>query len=104
MMRTQRARYHQDNKRPAQISCYAQFSGLIYALLTILMGLLFGIFAKFRIGRYLLERFPGFFSAGAVSKQGPSRRMAENTNFEMTLFGKGTIKWYPSISPQGFSP
>ena len=89
MMRTQRARYHQDNKRPAQVSCYVQFSSLIYAFLTILLGIVFGIFAKFRLGRYFLERYPGFFSFGMVSKQGPSRGMAENTNFEMKLFGQG---------------
>ena len=30
-----------------------------------------------------------FFSFGAVSKDGPSKEMAEGTNFEMTLLGKG---------------
>ena len=54
-----------------------------------LIGIIFGILAKFRIGRYLLEKYPGFFSLGMVSKQGPSRRMAENTNFEMKLYGRG---------------
>jgi len=89
MMRTQRSRYHSDNRRPAQISCYAQFSSLLSVFLTMLIGIIFGILAKFRIGRYLLEKYPGFFSLGMVSKQGPSRRMAENTNFEMKLYGRG---------------
>ena len=69
MMRTQRARYHQDNKRPAQISCYAQISNIFYVLLTIFVGFVFGILAKFKYGRVLLETFPGFFSFGTVSKQ-----------------------------------
>ena len=30
-----------------------------------------------------------FFSFGAVSKDGPSKEMAEGTNFEMTLLGRG---------------
>jgi short subunit dehydrogenase-like uncharacterized protein len=82
-------RYHEENKRPAQIGCYIQMSNLLYCLiLWVFMGI-FGIFASFRFGRKLLEDYPGFFSFGAVSKKGPSRRMAENTNFEMKLVGQG---------------
>ena len=33
--------------------------------------------------------FSRFFSLGAVSKDGPSKEMAEGTNFEMTLLGRG---------------
>jgi len=89
MNRTQRSRYHQDNKRPAQVGCYVQISSLLWVFLTMLMGFMFGLLAKWKYGRVLLEVFPGFFSFGTVSKQGPSKRMAENTNFELTLFGKG---------------
>ena len=89
MMRTQRSRYHVDNKRPAQIGCYALFPTLWGAALTILVGIMFGILAKFKLGRDLLEKYPKFFSLGAVSKEGPSRKMAENTNFELTLIGQG---------------
>ena len=92
MNRTQRARYHRDNKRPAQIMCYAQFSSLISALLTIFIGIFFGLLAKYKPGRYLLEKYPKFFSLGQVSKEGPTKRMAENTNFEMKLYGRGKIK------------
>ena len=92
MNRTQRARYHRDNKRPAQIMCYAQFSSLISALLTIFIGIFFGLLAKYKPGRYLLEKYPRFFSMGMVSKQGPTKRMAENTNFEMKIFGRGKMK------------
>ena len=92
MNRTQRARYHRDNKRPAQIMCYAQFSSLISALLTIFIGIFFGLLAKYKPGRYLLEKYPKFFSMGMVSKQGPTKRMAENTNFEMKIFGRGKRK------------
>ena len=39
----------------------------------------------------LAQMFPysRFFSFGAVSKDGPSKEMAEGTNFEMTLLGRG---------------
>lgn len=89
MMRTQRARYHTDNKRPVQISSHVQISSLFWVALWTILGYIFGILAKYKFGRTLLEAFPRFFSYGMISKQGPSRRMAENTNFEMKLFGKG---------------
>ena len=72
--------------------CYAQFSSLISALLTIFIGIFFGLLAKYKPGRYLLEKYPRFFSMGTVSKQGPTKRMAENTNFEMKIFGRGKMK------------
>jgi len=89
MMRSQRARYHTENKRPAQISCYVEISNLFWVMLTIIASYIFGFLANYKFGRTLLEKFPGFFSFGTISKQGPSRRMAENTHFEMKLFGKG---------------
>jgi short subunit dehydrogenase-like uncharacterized protein len=54
-----------------------------------LIGMFFGFLAMYKAGRWLLEKYPAFFSMGMVSKQGPTRRMAENTNFEMTLYGRG---------------
>jgi len=49
-------------------------------------GLIFGLLAKVSFGRVLLETFPGFFSAGAVSKEGPSKEVADNTNFVSNFF------------------
>jgi short subunit dehydrogenase-like uncharacterized protein len=89
MMRTQRARFHEEKKRPMQIGCYLQVSSVFYAILTILAGAVFGVLAKFGFGRTLLEKYPSLFSFGMVSKEGPTREVAENTNFEMTLVGKG---------------
>ena len=69
MMRTQRGRYHEENKRPVQIGSYVQFSSLFVTIMVILVGIVFGVMAKFALGRKLLEMFPGFFTLGAVSKQ-----------------------------------
>ena len=69
MMRTQRGRYHEENKRPVQIGSYVQFSSLFVTIMVILVGIVFGIMAKFALGRKLLEMFPGLFTLGAVSKQ-----------------------------------
>ena len=69
MMRSQRARYHKENKRPAQISCYVQISNIFWVMLTTIAGFMFGLLAGFKFGRTLLEMFPGFFSFGTVSKK-----------------------------------
>ena len=69
MMRTQRARYHTDNKRPVQISSYVQISSLFWVALWTILGYIFGILANYKFGRTLLEAFPRFFSYGMISKQ-----------------------------------
>jgi hypothetical protein len=69
MMRTQRARYHTDNKRPVQISSHVQISSLFWVALWTILGYIFGILAKYKFGRTLLEAFPRFFSYGMISKQ-----------------------------------
>ena len=42
-----------------------------------------------RFGLNLLLNHPRLFSMGAVSKEGPSLETARNTNFKITLVGKG---------------
>ena len=69
MMRTQRARYHTENKRPVQISSYVQISSLFWVAMWTILGYFFGILANYKLGRTLLEACPGFFSSGTVSKQ-----------------------------------
>ena len=69
MMRTQRARYHTDNKRPVQISSHVQISSLFWVYVWTILGYIFGILANYKFGRTLLEAFPRFFSYGMISKQ-----------------------------------
>lgn len=88
MVRTQRELYHVKEEYPAQIQCYVQMS-LLNCIVTIMVGAIFGILASFRAGRKLLERYPGFFSCGAVSKDGVPKAKAEETNFMLTLIGRG---------------
>ena len=49
------------------------------------IGAIFGIFASFKFGRYLLETYPGFFSLGYVTKAGPPKEIAEGSYFKMTI-------------------
>ena len=88
MMRTQRFRYA-DGERPTQIGCYMKLRSLLVAIKVMIIGAIFGFLAGSKFGRRMLEKYPGFFTAGGVSKKGPSKRMADNTNFKVTLVGKG---------------
>ncbi len=89
MMRTQRARYFNDNKRPAQVGSYVQIGSLLNGLILGFFGILFGIMATFEFGRRLLEQYPSIFTGGLVTKEGPSKEMVKNTNFEYRLYGWG---------------
>ena len=55
------------------------------SLLTMFIGAVFGIFASFKFGRYLLEKYPGCFSLGYVTKAGPPKEIAEGSYFKMTI-------------------
>lgn len=97
MTRTQRGFYHDKDQRPAQIQAYFQVSSLFAAFSIMLVGILFGILASFKWGRYILENFPGPCSFGAVSKDGVPKEKADNTNFEMLLVGEG---WRERVCPE----
>eukprot|EP00088_Acartia_fossae_P067644 TRINITY_DN8463_c0_g1_i11.p1 TRINITY_DN8463_c0_g1~~TRINITY_DN8463_c0_g1_i11.p1 ORF type:complete len:419 (-),score=82.97 TRINITY_DN8463_c0_g1_i11:598-1854(-) len=88
MMRSQRGFYHEKDEHPSQIQCYVLMRWW-NCILTIFMGMIFGFLASYKFGRSLLENHPKFFSFGAVSKQGVPKQKAAETNFELTLFGKG---------------
>jgi short subunit dehydrogenase-like uncharacterized protein len=88
MLRTQREIFHVKEEAPAQVQCYVEMSRF-NIVMTMLVGLVFGILASFKFGRSLLENYPGVFSLGAVSKQGVPKAKADETNFTMTLLGKG---------------
>jgi len=89
MYRTQRYLYHKDGMRPAQMQCYVQVSSLPYCLLTITVGVIFGLLAKTQCGRNILEKYPGFCSFGAVGRDGVPEEKAAGTNFELRLVGHG---------------
>jgi len=89
MLRSERYRYELEKKRPSQIQAYVQFSSLFMSLLTMFIGAIFGLFASFKFGRYLLEKYPGFFSLGYVTKAGPPKEIAEGSYFKMTIKGLG---------------
>jgi len=88
MVRTQRELHQKKDEVPAQVQCYVQMSRW-NIILTMIVGMFFGLLASFKCGRSLLENYPGFFSLGAVSKQGVPKAKADETNFELTVSGRG---------------
>ena len=63
--------------------------GLISGVLMLFAMGFMKMMVSTRFGLRLLENHPRLFSMGAVSKEGPSLETAKNTNFEITLVGKG---------------
>lgn len=89
VMRSQRLRLGEAERRPVQFMTYLMRNSFVESLLLCLFGLMFGLLCSFKWGRQLLEQFPGFFSGGMVSKAGPSRSQVEEASFSMTFLGSG---------------
>uniref|UniRef100_S4RN82 Saccharopine dehydrogenase-like C-terminal domain-containing protein n=1 Tax=Petromyzon marinus TaxID=7757 RepID=S4RN82_PETMA len=68
--RSQRYLHEELGESPVQYAAYATVPGFGSLLLTIVAGFFFGVLAKFRLGRSLLEKMKG-------------------TSFNMTLFAQG---------------
>ncbi|KAH8267324.1 hypothetical protein KR018_006892, partial [Drosophila ironensis] len=89
VMRSQRFLYEQDKKRPVQMQAYVGFSNWLVAGVVIFFASVFGLMAKFNVGRKLLLGYPGFFSGGLVSRNGPSEASMERTYFRLTIKATG---------------
>lgn len=89
MMRSQRYFYDNDKKRPVQVKAYINFERFIEVAAIIFFGALFAIMTRFKLGRKMLLKYPGIFSGGFVSHEGPSEEMMKNTDFAVYLSGEG---------------
>ncbi|EDV91479.1 saccharopine dehydrogenase-like oxidoreductase [Drosophila grimshawi] len=88
-MRSQRFLYENDKKRPIQMHAYIGFPSYIMAIVVALLATIFGVMTKFEFTRNLLLKYPSFFSAGFVSRSGPSEARMERTFFKMTMKATG---------------
>uniref|UniRef100_A0A1L8ECP0 Putative conserved plasma membrane protein n=1 Tax=Haematobia irritans TaxID=7368 RepID=A0A1L8ECP0_HAEIR len=101
VMRSQRFLYEQEKKRPIQMHAYVAFGSYLTACLVALAAVTFGLLAKFSFGRRLLLKYPGFFSFGFISHEGPSENVMERTYFTMTMKASGWPKSDSSTEPSG---
>lgn len=82
-------KYNLNKERPVNCETYFKVGKLSSGIMIIMVASIFALFAKFSFGRYLLEKFPGFFSLGSVSKEGVPRRVLEKKTFTSTIIGYG---------------
>jgi len=54
--------------------------------------IVFGLFTKLRLGRYILETFPRLMSFGYCSKTGPTRKQVATASCRLTFQGLGYEK------------
>lgn len=92
VMRSQRFLYEKNEKRPVQMHAYVAFKSRMAAYGVAMVAIIFSVLAKFRLGRYLLLKYPGFFSGGFISHEGPSEAKMEHTYFSLTIRALGWPK------------
>lgn len=56
---------------------------------TIILGIFLGLLCKFAFGRWLLLKFPSFFSLGWFRKEGPTEDQVASATFKMWFDGHG---------------
>lgn len=87
--RSQRFFYEHQKKRPVQMYAYVGVPSWIIAIAFVLFSMVFIIFTKFEFGRKLLLKHPELFSAGYVSRNGPSEAYMDRSYFKMILKATG---------------
>eukprot|EP00897_Mesotaenium_endlicherianum_P010149 jgi/Mesen1/9162/ME000591S08484 len=75
--------------RPVHYAAYFTVRARWQVWLFVVLGLLVQRVAQFAWGRRLLKRFPGAFTYGLFSRQGPTQEMMDGTSFEMLFVAKG---------------
>jgi hypothetical protein len=70
----------------ACIPTFAILTKFLLALVTI------GLFAQLRVGRELMLKYPGWFTWGVASHEGPSEEQMKGTFFVETFFARGYSK------------
>ncbi|KAH8247774.1 hypothetical protein KR038_009658 [Drosophila bunnanda] len=92
VMRSQRFLYEQNKKRPVQMQAYMTYPSWFAASVVVLFAVVIGIMSKFSFGRELLLKYPGIFSGGMASREGPSEARMERSFFRMTMKATGWPK------------
>ncbi|XP_050046937.1 saccharopine dehydrogenase-like oxidoreductase isoform X1 [Dermacentor andersoni] len=98
IIRSEMFRHQLCDSKPVQIQTYFRVPGLIRGIGLGILAFFFLLFSWFSYGRWLLERFPGVFSAGTVNRGGPSKEQALGCSFSMTMRGRG---WKEKLDETG---
>ncbi|KAF6731093.1 Saccharopine dehydrogenase-like oxidoreductase [Oryzias melastigma] len=87
--RSQRFLVEEHKATPVQYGAYAGVGGLGNTIKLMFAGMMFLLLVKFSFGRNLLIKYPEFFSFGAFTKAGPTRKQMEGSSFQMAFHGVG---------------
>ena len=92
MVRRTQARLASQKQPTVHYGAYFSVKSYYTFLLFAVFGKMMEVLAQYGWGRSLLLKFPGFFSFGVFSKQGPTQEQMEGTKFQMDFFGEGYSK------------
>lgn len=98
MLRSEMFRHQLCGLKPVQIQTYFRVPDFIHGVGLAFLALFFLLFSWFSSGRWLLERFPGIFSAGTVNRGGPTKEQALGCSFSLTVRGRG---WKEKLAETG---
>jgi hypothetical protein len=74
---------------PVQYGSFFTVKNSYFLGVTVFCGALISFFARWKWGRRLLLSFPGFFTYGMFSHEGPTAEQRAATSFSMTFYVKG---------------
>jgi len=77
------------NDRPVQVKGYVKMPSLLNILLLFFFAGIVGFLSLFSFGRYILAKYPSFFTFGQFSKEGPTRQQVTEGSTTFTLVGEG---------------
>ncbi|CAI0454164.1 unnamed protein product [Linum tenue] len=75
--------------KPAHFGVKLGSKSLLGVFRIITLGVFMGILGRSSIGRWLLLKFPSFFSLGWFKKKGPSEDEVDSASFKMWFVGRG---------------
>ncbi|KAK4271950.1 hypothetical protein QN277_020565 [Acacia crassicarpa] len=87
------------NVKPAHFGVKVGSKSLLGVFGFATIGVFFGLLGSFSFGRWLLLKFPSFFSLGGFRKEGPSEEEVESASFQMWFVGHGYSN--ESLAAQG---
>ncbi|XP_073783520.1 saccharopine dehydrogenase a, tandem duplicate 2 isoform X1 [Danio rerio] len=87
--RTQRYLHEELNETPVQYGAYAGIGGISNVFKFLIGGFMFCLLALCSCGRKLLIKYPGFFSFGLFSTEGPTKKQIEDASFHFICLGDG---------------
>ncbi|XP_077520909.1 saccharopine dehydrogenase-like oxidoreductase isoform X2 [Amblyomma americanum] len=98
MLHSEMFRHQLRDVKPVQVQTYLRVSSFCAGVRLLVVAAMFGLLSFCGCGRWLLERFPGFFSGGLVKRGGPTKEQALAASFTMTMRGRGWKEKLADIS------